>query len=226
MFANSYNSIFEAIGVPLTAVDGCEPSELETAERRLSLSLPQSLRDYYLRSGREKRVNQFHNRLYHPHELSVDSRYLLFFEENQSVCFWGVRADDQATKDAPVFQGVNQGEKGIDWYPEHESCFTFLKVNAVWLAAFGGASKNTAVGYVDPDEARRNLDENWDFIGEVNEMRAYKQAGSAVCLLKWEDIMQRMRQLPPWRLFAAAASAKDLDKLKVAVPGQWEHWGE
>jgi len=68
----------------------------------------------------------------------------------------------------------------------------------------------------------RLLDDQWQLVGEVNAMRAYKQLGCAVCFLKWEDFIQRKRNLPAWRIFAAAASEDDLERTKHSLPAQWE----
>jgi hypothetical protein len=96
---------------------------------------------------------------------------------------------------------------------------------AVWHASFGGAAAHTAVGYVDESATRAKLDEQWKLIGEVNAMRAYKQASRAVCFLKWQDFMQKYRKLPAWRVFAATASAEELEQLKGSLQAQWEEWG-
>src|SRR5262249_10294048 len=145
------------------------------------------LEEYYLLAGREKRINQFHNRLLPPEKWFLDSDRLVFMEENQRVVFWGIPAEQQMKSDAPVLQGVNLREKGVQWATEHESCFTFL---VVWHASFGGALSNAAVGYVQEEETRKTLDENWELVGEVNAMRAYKQQGRVISFLKWEDFFQ------------------------------------
>lgn len=59
-------------------------------------------------------------------------------------------------------------------------------------------------------------------MGEVNAMRAYRQSGRAVCFLKWEDFLQKQLKLPPWRVFATATSAEELEGLKASLPAQWE----
>jgi hypothetical protein len=136
--------------------------------------------------------------------------------------FWNHK---HAKADAAVFQGVNLREKGIEWHLDHDSCFTFLKVMAIWHASFGGAAAHTAVGYVDEGSTRATLDEQWEHVGEVNGIRAYRQPGRAVCFLKWEDFIQKHRKLPAWRMFAAAASAEELERLKASLQAQWEEWG-
>jgi hypothetical protein len=225
VFTDSYGDTFATVGIRLRSEDACSNADLEHAERRLAIKLPESLKEYYLVAGREKRINQIHNRLLPPEKLFIDSRRLVFMEENQWVVYWGVAAGQDVKTDAAVFQGVNRRDKGIEWHPEHDSCFTFLNVMAVWHASFGGAAANTSMGYVDESIARPALDEQWQLVGEVNAMRAYKQSGQAVCFLKWEDFIQKERNLPPWRVFAAAASEKELERLKASLRAQWEEWG-
>jgi len=222
MFADSYQATFATLGIRLGSEDTCSTAGIEDAERRLAIKLPGSLREYYLVAGREKRINQFHNRLLPPEKLFMDSERVVFMEENQCVVYWGVPTVQDAKPDARVFQGVNRRDKGIEWHPEHDSCFTFLNVMAVWHASFGGAAAHTAVGYVDENTTRATLDEQWQLVGEVNAMRTYKQSGRAVCFLKWEDFIQKHRKLPAWRVFATARSAEELEQLTASLPGQWE----
>jgi hypothetical protein len=231
-FTESYRNTFATVGVQLRDEDGCASADIEDVERRLGIKIPVSLQEYYLLSGREKRINQFFDRVRAPEKWEIDSVHwdidsdqLVFMEENQWVVYWGVpSAQDRKTDDA-VSVGFNIRQKGIQWRAEHESCFTFLNVMVLWHASFGGAVANTAVGYVQEDATRKALDEGWHFVGEVRDMRAYKREGQAICLVKWEDIMQKMRKLPPWRIHAAAASEVALAQTKGSLPAQWERWG-
>jgi hypothetical protein len=181
------------------------------------------LREYYLLTGREKRINKHHNRLRAPADWLVDSGRLVFMEENQWVVYWGVPACSQEKTDAAVFQGVNLHQKGIHWTLEQESCFVFLNVMAAWHASYGGAVANRAVGYVDGDLTRKTLDKDWTFVGEVNRMRAYRRGERAICFLPWKDRLRR--NLPPWRVFAAAPTHAGLQSIQVELQAQWESWG-
>jgi len=222
VFRDSYRDTFAAVGVQLSIDDGCASADIDGAEKRLQVKIPLSLREYYLLSGWEKRINQFHNRLLAPEKWFIESDHLVFMEENQWVLYWGISAHEGPKTDAPVFQGVNLRIKGIQWHAEHDSCFIFLNAMAIWHASFGGAAANTAMGYVEEERARRTLDENWILVGEVNAMRAYKKGRQAACFLKWEDLLQRRHNLPAWRVSAAAATAADLEQLKTTLRAQWE----
>jgi hypothetical protein len=221
VFGESYHETFAAIGVRLGKEDECAGADIEDAEKELGIRIPTCLKDYYVVCGREKQINQFHDRLLAPDEWFVDAERLIFMEENQRVVFWGIPASQQRTKDAAVFQGVNLEGESIEWHPEHDSCFTFLNVMAIWHASGGGAAANTAVGYVDERSTRKALDVHWKLVGEVNGMRAYTQSGRALCFLKWEDSIQKKSRLPPWRVYAAAATEADLERIKTSLQAQW-----
>jgi hypothetical protein len=232
MLADSYRSTFATVGVRITDEDGCASTELEDAERRLGIKIPVSLQEYYLLSGREKHINQFFDRLRLPEQWTIDSNrwdtdsdQVVFMEENQWVVYWGIpSANDRKTDDA-VSVGLNVRHKGIQWRPEHDSCFTFLKVMILWHASYGGAVPHTAVGFVQAEASRKTLDAGWQFVGEVRAIRAYRRDGQAVCFLKWEDFIQKKRKLPSWRVHAAAASEDELEHIRGSVQAQWERWG-
>lgn len=63
MFADSDQDTFATLGVRLGRGDACSTTDIEEAERRLGVRLPESLKEFYLVAGREKRMNQFHTRL-------------------------------------------------------------------------------------------------------------------------------------------------------------------
>lgn len=124
-----------------------------------------------------------------------------------------------------MFQGVNHHEKEIKWYAENALCSVFLNVMAIWHGSFGGAASYSSVGYVDEKSARKQLDSAWQFIGEVNSMRTYSCAYGALCFLKWEDVIQMKRKLSAWRVFAAAATKKNLEEIHKQLSAEWESWG-
>src|SRR5262245_61209064 len=52
-FIKSYRETFAAVGVHLTDEDGTPVDQIQEAEQRLGIKIPESLRDYYLCSGSE-----------------------------------------------------------------------------------------------------------------------------------------------------------------------------
>lgn len=222
---DSYRELFSCLGIQLRQEDGCSVEEISRVEEKMEIKIPESLRNFFLIAGRENRVNQFHNRILFPEKWELDSGYLIFLEENQNVVYWGVPAIQKSAADAEVFHGVNLRDDGIEWHKEHDSCSTFLQVMIAWHASCGGAVDHTAVGYVDELVTRERLDGEWQLIGEVNAMRAYRRPNQLVCFLKWEDMVQKIRKISPWRVFAAAASSADLEETKQLLTATWEPWG-
>ena len=82
-------------------------------------------------------------------------------------------------------------------------CSSFLRVMLLWHAAFGGA---LAASDTCPasSHTRSKLDEEWSFIGEVNNLRAYLRPNRAVCLVPWDDGL---------RVFAGSSWRQELDDI-------------
>src|SRR4051812_28923382 len=89
-FKNVYQQLFQAFGYPLSERTALSSGVLAEAEKRLGVRVPAALREYYLVAGRERRFNACCNRLLPPSEWAVDKQRLVFMEENQAVCCWGV----------------------------------------------------------------------------------------------------------------------------------------
>lgn len=220
-FTDTYRQVFAVLGCELKPSDGCAESRLAAAEKRLGMLLPQALREYYLVAGREQRFNRIHDRLLAPNEWSVDGGHLVFMEENQAVVLWGVPASTQPATDPPVSQGAN-GDP-VEWYPEHENCSVFLAVMIHWHGAYGAAMQYADTATVDAELVGR-LDEDWNFVGEVNEMRAYNRPGQAVCFLKWDDPIQRTKGGSLWRIFVGAKTKEVLEEAASSLDAKLEGW--
>src|SRR5574338_919147 len=81
-------------------------AELDAAERRLGIVLPESLRTMYERTGR----HPFHasqNYVVEPPKLGFHGDHLVIYEENQGVCLWGIARSVLSSADPPVDMGPN-----------------------------------------------------------------------------------------------------------------------
>jgi hypothetical protein len=209
-FQDAYRQAYQSLGHRLSHGEGRSDARLRTVEKRLGIRLPKALRDYYQVAGKERRFNQAFNHLYAPDECVSKDDKLVFMEENQAVVLWGTEANALPQDDPPVYQGVN-GEP-IEWYLEQEHCSVFLVVMLHWQGTFGGAMTYSGTAAVS-EELISKLDRDWNFVGEVNQMRAYSRAGKAVCCLKWED---------GWRVFAGAVTTRDFNAIAVELGLKWE----
>ena len=214
-FERYYRRSFELLGFPLKRSDGTALGRIEAAERRLGVCLPEPLRQYYLAAGKESRFNHAHNRLIDLSELEVDSKRLIFLEENQCVVVWGIDLKPTGGSDPKVLQGVTGDE--IRWYREHEHCSIFLNVMLHWQAAFGGGMPFTASAPAPPF-SRARLKSHWTCVGESNRMKAYSRPGQVVCLLKWKD----GEDAALWRVFAGAADRRLFDAIPSELRIEWD----
>lgn len=65
----------------------------------------------------------------------IESRRVVFLEENQCVVYCGLAAGGDAKSNTESFQRVDLNNSGIEWHPERDSCSTFLM--AICHASFG-----------------------------------------------------------------------------------------
>jgi hypothetical protein len=93
-----------AVGRPLRAGDGVDPSEVREAEDRLGFGIPAALREAYLLfGGRRPDLTRGMGRLVPPHLLQVDADGVLVFRwEHQGSTSWGVPVASAGWDDPPV----------------------------------------------------------------------------------------------------------------------------
>jgi uncharacterized protein (TIGR02996 family) len=174
-----YRTAFAALARPLTPRDGVPEKRVVQGERRLGVNLPRALRDYYLVAGRCGRLNQAHDRLLPPEQWDLASGKIVFLEENQAVGLAGVRADDPAGDDPPVFWGYLVDEKPR-WRRHHERCSEFLVIN-LYLQAVLGGMKYLAQADITPQNLAQ-IEQTWPFMGE-GYVQAFGKDGRAVCVM-------------------------------------------
>ena len=105
-------------------------------DRGLGLRLPTLLREFYLVAGQREDINAVHNRLFSPENLEVDQQALVFYEENQGVVLWGIKADALSQADPQVFMA--EYASTLQWDREHDHLSEFLTSMLIWQAVNGG----------------------------------------------------------------------------------------
>jgi hypothetical protein len=123
------------VGRRLGPADGVSERELASAERRLHVRLPASLRTFYRTAGRAPDLARAHNVLLDPGEVKVEGQFLVFLNENQSVVSWGFRVADLASEDPVVWQRNNTPP--VEWYSERKRLPRFLQAMFGWHAQVG-----------------------------------------------------------------------------------------
>lgn len=133
-------SLLDRSLLPSDGIPGLECAEADETRRG---ALPLPLRVFYALVGNLPEFMSSFQRFARPDELRLEDGYLVFAEENQGVCYWGVSIDDPA---AMVYQRANDDRSA--WYAESLELPDFLALLLYYQMAQGGyehaASLSTA----------------------------------------------------------------------------------
>jgi len=71
---------------------GYSEKEIVETENNLNIKFPKVLREYYAVLGKNEVLNESHNILFKLNDIDLadDEKYLVFYEENQGACIWGI----------------------------------------------------------------------------------------------------------------------------------------
>jgi hypothetical protein len=141
----------------------CEPAgvaerELDAAERRLGVALPEALREWYRGFGARDDVWNVQDRLLSPRELDFTGDLLIVCRENQDVVEWGIERAALGAADPPVVL-VDPGRPS-DRHVEAAQVSLFTLQMLALNAKF---SRRRLFGANGPltDEAARALEGRW-----------------------------------------------------------------
>ncbi|MEU5160542.1 SMI1/KNR4 family protein [Streptomyces sp. NPDC020875] len=121
--------------VPLADGDGYGPDEIAAAERRLGLTLPAALREAYALLGLRPDLTSNQDVLRPLAELAVEpgeeadgpGAVLVFRDENQGVCRWGIPLAELGRDDPPVVVRADLADKSAErwepWLERVSHCF-------------------------------------------------------------------------------------------------------
>jgi hypothetical protein len=103
---------------PLTAADGYTDADLDAAAARLGHPLPAALREALKLFGRRDDLTRNQDPLATPEDLDTYEGALVYREENQGVCAWGVMLGDLGQDDPPTYLRPDLADKSEEeWLP-------------------------------------------------------------------------------------------------------------
>ncbi|WP_394616754.1 hypothetical protein JNUCC0626_45210 [Lentzea sp. JNUCC 0626] len=103
---------------PIEARDGWNHADLNAAEERLGVRLPDAVRDAYALFGKRPDLTSNQDWLLTPAELRLDHDVLVFRDENQSVASWGAALDAEDPTVVVKLDLVHKAEEHWDsWLP-------------------------------------------------------------------------------------------------------------
>jgi hypothetical protein len=148
---------------------GFSENQILDLERTLEIKLPLKLKEYYLELGKEENLNYSFNRLLKPeNEIGFsDDDFLVFYEENQNVAFWGIKKEDLSKENPPVYGNYDTIEKS-DWEIETQTTENFFLLMAVFSGTLGGLQFNgNHFGEID-SEIVKLVEENYTLVPEIS----------------------------------------------------------
>lgn len=205
-FLAQYRKLYGRFGYPLGKTHGMATSALDKAASRLGVAIPIALRDYYAVAGNERRFNRSLQTFLHPSKWFVDQQHIVFVEENQTCCWWGVSVKSRGAKDPMISQGVNHDDS-IDWHKEHDRCSTFISVLLHYQAVSDGF-RFCASGSA-PDDVHEKLKRDWQYVGEVNQLWAFNRQDQVVCIMAGGGLPF----MPAMMLMAGGRTARDIESI-------------
>jgi hypothetical protein len=203
---------------PQNTHDGFSEAQMVELEQKLGMRLPAVLRKYYCTLGKQPAINYSHNRLLQPGneiEFSAD-RYLIFYEENQGVVYWGIKEEDLQLDNPPVWG--NYGSQGMpDWHQETDSTDAFFLLMAVYNGTLGGLRYNAHfLGFVEP-ELIKLLEDNWAKVPGISwdKQKIYSNDFEDVICLSFDE------QKHCTGVFIGTSDEGRFDNMFAYIPVQW-----
>jgi hypothetical protein len=211
-FKDFYREVFQTFGYPLTERTALSSEVLAEAEVRLGLRVPAALREYYLVAGRERRFNSCCDRLLPPSEWTVDKQRLVFMEENQAICVWGVSIRDPRSDDPPVFERI--GEEPPSWSQVQRKCSHFLAAMLHHQAVSDGFP-HCCWKFIDESNAAsiKFNAKKWRSYGELKGQTMFSRANQVFCFSA-ENMLPMRRG---WVISAGGKTKRDLEAIKAEI---------
>lgn len=165
-----WEKIIKLYGVSETTQNGYEENELQELEQRLNILLPKVLRSYYLSLGKNEKINLSHNRLLGPNSevFITDDGYLVIYEENQGVVYWGIKQTDLSLDNPPVYGNYNSSGETQDWHLETDTTEDFILLMAIYNGTLGGLKYNANSFDTIPVETVNFIKEKYSVIKEIS----------------------------------------------------------
>ena len=208
---NKIRTIAENIlGRHLTGEDGMSISKIETVEKSLGLELPTVLRDFYLLVGN---IDAFMSSFEQFIEPYIKGEMLVFLEENQGVCYWGVNIRD--IENETVFQCTDLETDNPEWHSEEITLTDFLAILMYYQCAQGGYEYGSAVDESDFDSKEKYLQfladvtTDYEKVVEHNGLVIYQNGEKLI----WYFTDEQGNLVDP--IFASARTAEDMEELET-----------
>lgn len=173
----SYYSIAESLlGRPLTIQDGIEQDVLAEVEKKLGRNLPEALKNFYQAVGKLPQFMSAYQLFALPEQLCVKDNLLIFLEENQGVCYWGV--DEQGK--------VWQCDEDESSYDLEFDLHSFLELMLYYQVA-QGAEFCYCSNLLDQELAELYQEDGWQQVVNYDDLVIYQLSNYLIWYFKDEE---------------------------------------
>ncbi len=175
------------LGRSLKEEEGMPIKEIEIAERRLQLKLPNILREFHLAVGNMTLLTNSTDRFFPLSEIFCLDGKLVFAEEQTGNGYWGININERYNKDAAVYiSATMQGSEDIIWLNESVGITEFIHSTMFYQCAQASYEYNHFLGnysfsgaiLIQNDTAIINrllhqLNSQWDKVVDRNNLAIY-----------------------------------------------------
>lgn len=199
---------------------GFTETEINETEKSLVIEFPVELKNYYLTLGKVEALNYSYNRLLKPDkEIGFSNdRYLVFYEENQVVAYWGIKEQDLKLDNPPVW-GNYGTEENPDWHIEANTTDNFFLLMSVYNGTFGGLKYNANYfGQVQPETVQL-IEKMWTIVTEISldKQKVYTENFFEVLSLSFDE------QNNCEGIFIGTSNQERFDKMLEIIDITWSY---
>ncbi|MFB9834604.1 hypothetical protein [Actinoallomurus acaciae] len=202
---------------PLAEDDGCPAEDLDAAEARLGLRLPEALREAYRLFGRRDDLTANQDVLLSPDLLHLDEDVLVFRVENQAVVHWGVPVSELEEADPSVVVRASLADPSAErWEPWLDrfslACVEIVLSESLFVSEELGDNRELEAGEADLLERRYTR----------LPLPDYPTSQTATPAIRWfagPDVIIRDDQRT-W-MWVRARTGEALTAVRAELPGDW-----
>lgn len=159
---------------------GMSEEEIVGCENRLGVSIPNELRTLYLKAGKDDALMSSFNNFAKLDQLYIKENKLIFIDENQGVCSWGVSLND---KEPIVYMYL---EDSNEWIAEEVNLAQFISL-LVYNQCIQLGYKHCGIIQISGNELYDVLESEWEKVVDYNGLHIYWQENALIWTLEFSD---------------------------------------
>lgn len=137
-------------------------SDIENAEKRLGIKLPQTLKEFYLAAGNLPQITSSFEYFDKLSELSIEDNRLLFLTENQGTCRWAIDLDTNK-----IWMRTRE------WQEDDTDIDTFIRAIMYYNCAEAGYPYGACLEPHLFPELKQTLDKGWEEVSNYDGLYIY-----------------------------------------------------